>query len=89
MRYIISTTQAHTLIFKFLDNEFSDKNFVKNLNPYVKDGNTYTVEIFNNSKITLGNLNYIKESNEKPFMTCFGIDVYEKNGELISEYENI
>jgi hypothetical protein len=31
----------------------------------------------------------IKESNQKPFMTCFGIDIYEKNGELISEYENI
>jgi hypothetical protein len=29
----------------------------------------------------------IKESNEKPFMTCFGIDIYEKNGELVSEYE--
>lgn len=31
----------------------------------------------------------IKESLEKPFMTCFGIDVYEKNGELVSEYENV
>jgi hypothetical protein len=31
----------------------------------------------------------IKESNEEPFMTCFGIDVYEKDGELISEYEKI
>jgi len=29
----------------------------------------------------------IKESKEKPFMNCFGIDVYEKNGELVSEYE--
>jgi predicted nucleic-acid-binding protein len=31
----------------------------------------------------------IKESIEKPFMTCFGIDIYEKNGELVSEYEII
>jgi hypothetical protein len=31
----------------------------------------------------------IKESTEEPFMTCFGIDVYEKNGELISEYEKV
>jgi len=31
----------------------------------------------------------IKESNEQPYMTCFGIDIYEKNGELISEYENV
>ena len=29
----------------------------------------------------------IKESTEEPFMTCFGIDVYERNGELVSEYE--
>ena len=29
----------------------------------------------------------IKESSEEPFMTCFGIDVYERNGELVSEYE--
>ena len=29
----------------------------------------------------------IKESNEKPYMTCFGIDIYERNGELVSEYE--
>ena len=31
----------------------------------------------------------IKESNKQPYMTCFGIDIYEKNGELISEYENV
>ena len=24
---------------------------------------------------------------DKPFATCFGIDVYEKNGELLSEQE--
>ena len=29
----------------------------------------------------------IKESKEKPYMTCFGIDIYERNGELVSEYE--
>ena len=29
----------------------------------------------------------IKESTEEPFMTCFGIDIYERNGELVSEYE--
>lgn len=31
----------------------------------------------------------IKESNKKPFMNCFGIDVYEINGKMVSEYENI
>lgn len=31
----------------------------------------------------------IKESNREPYATCFGIDVYEINGKLVSEYENI
>jgi hypothetical protein len=31
----------------------------------------------------------IKESKEEPFMNCFGIDIYERNGELVSEYENV
>jgi len=37
----------------------------------------------------LNEVRVIKENKEEPFITCFGIDVYEKNGELISEYENI
>jgi hypothetical protein len=37
----------------------------------------------------LNEVRVIKESNKEPFMTCFGIDVYEKDGELISEYEKI
>lgn len=37
----------------------------------------------------LNEVRVIKESNEEPFMTCFGIDIYERNGELISEYEKI
>jgi len=37
----------------------------------------------------LNEVRVIKESNKKSFMTCFGIDVYEKDGELISEYEKI
>ena len=32
-------------------------------------------------------ISVIKESTEEPFMTCFGIDIYERNGELVSEYE--
>jgi hypothetical protein len=31
----------------------------------------------------------IKESNETPIMTCFGIDIYERKGELVTEYEKI
>jgi len=37
----------------------------------------------------LNEVSVIKESNEEPFMTCFGIDIYEKDEELISEYENV
>jgi len=48
---------------------------------YLKETNQYE-EMFN----TVSN---IKESLEQPYMTCFGIDVYERNGELISEYENV
>ncbi len=29
----------------------------------------------------------IPDITDDPFMTCFGVDVYEKNGELISEFE--
>jgi hypothetical protein len=46
---------------------------------YLKETNQYE-EMFS----TVSN---IKESLEQPYMTCFGIDVYERNGELISEYE--
>ena len=35
----------------------------------------------------LNEVREISEINEEPFMTCFGIDVYEKNGEIISEYD--
>jgi len=37
----------------------------------------------------LNEVRVIKENNKESFMTCFGIDVYEKDGELISEYEKI
>jgi hypothetical protein len=46
---------------------------------YLKETNQY-----NNM---IKEVSVIKESIEKPFMTCFGIDIYEKNGELVSEYE--
>jgi hypothetical protein len=48
---------------------------------YLKETNQYE-EMFSR-------VSNIKESLEQPYMTCFGIDVYEKNGELISEYENV
>jgi len=48
---------------------------------YLKETNQYE-EMFST-------IREIKESDEQPYMTCFGIDVYEKNGKLISEYENV
>jgi hypothetical protein len=49
MRYIISQSQFHTLIYKYLNGIFSNKNFKKEINPYVKDGNTWRVDMFNDS----------------------------------------
>jgi hypothetical protein len=46
---------------------------------YLKETNVYDSMI--------KEVSVIKESKEKPFMTCFGIDVFERNGELVSEYE--
>ena len=48
---------------------------------YLKETNQYE-EMFS----TVSN---IKESLDKPYMTCFGIDVYERNGVLVSEYESV
>jgi two-component SAPR family response regulator len=46
---------------------------------YLKETNQYNDMI--------KEVSVIKESKEKPFMNCFGIDIYERNGELVSEYE--
>lgn len=46
---------------------------------YLKETNQYNDMI--------KEVSIIKESKEKPYMTCFGIDIYERNGELVSEYE--
>jgi len=46
---------------------------------YLKETNQYDNMI--------KDISIIKEHNEKPFMTCLGIDVYERNGKLVSEYE--
>jgi hypothetical protein len=49
MRYIITPSQFHSLIYKYLEDMFSEKNFKKEINPYVKDGNTWRVEMSNDS----------------------------------------
>jgi hypothetical protein len=46
---------------------------------YLKETNVYDSMI--------KEVSVIKESKEKPFMTCFGIDIFERKGELVSEYE--
>lgn len=46
---------------------------------YLKETNQY--------EKLLNNVRVIKESKEEPFMNCFGVDIYERNGELVSEYE--
>ena len=46
---------------------------------YLKETNQYDEMI--------KEISIIKESTERPYMTCFGIDIYERNGELVSEYE--
>jgi len=48
---------------------------------YLKETNQYD-RLLNDVRV-------IKESKEEPFMNCFGIDIYERNGELVSEYENV
>ena len=46
---------------------------------YLKEQNIYD-EILNESRD-------IPEIDEQPYMTCFGVDIYERGEELISEYD--
>ena len=46
---------------------------------YLKEENLYNM--------LLNEVREIPEIPQEPYMTCFGIDVFEKNDELISEYE--
>jgi len=46
---------------------------------YLKEENLYD-EILNESR-------EIPEIDDTPYMTCFGVDIYEKNGQLVSEYD--
>ena len=48
---------------------------------YLKDNNLYN-EILNESREIPE-----FETEDEVFCTCFGVDVYEKDGELVSEYE--
>ena len=44
---------------------------------YLKEENLYNM--------LLNEVREMPEIEEEPYMTCFGMDVYEKNGELVSE----
>ena len=46
---------------------------------YLKDENLF--------EEMLNEVREIPEINEEPYMTCFGISVYEKDNELVSEYD--
>ena len=46
---------------------------------YLKEENLYDM--------LLNEVREIPEINEEPYMTCFGMSVYEKDGELVSEDE--
>lgn len=56
MRYIITQTQLHSLIYRYLDEMFSNKDFRKEINPYVKDENTWRIDMFSDEGKEL--LNY-------------------------------
>jgi hypothetical protein len=46
---------------------------------YLKDQNLY--------EDILNEVREIPDIAEEPYMTCFGVSVYEQNGELVSEYD--
>lgn len=46
MRYIISPSQFHKLVYKYLDDIHSKGIVKKEINPYVKSGGTWRLDIF-------------------------------------------
>jgi hypothetical protein len=46
MRYIISQSQFHKLVYQYLDDLFSKDNFKKEINPFVSDGNTWRIDMY-------------------------------------------
>ncbi len=48
MRYVITQSQFHTLVYRYLDGLFTNEDFRKEVNPYVKDGNTWSIEMYTN-----------------------------------------
>ncbi len=63
-----------------------DKSFLQHKDAIESAVITYLKEenLYNN---LLNEVREIPEISGEPYMTCFGIDVYDRNGELISEDE--
>jgi hypothetical protein len=73
---------ALALILKENEEMIKHKSLIEStIITYLKETNQYD-RLLNDVRV-------IKESKEEPFMNCFGIDIYERNGELVSEYENV
>jgi hypothetical protein len=79
---IASFGVALALLLKENEEMIKHKSLIEStIITYLKETNQYD-RLLNDVRV-------IKESKEEPFMNCFGIDIYERNGELVSEYENI
>ena len=79
---IASFGVALALLLKENEEMIKHKSLIEStIITYLKETNQYD-RLLNDVRV-------IKESKEKPFMNCFGIDIYERNGELASEYENV
>ena len=79
---IASFGVALALLLKENEEMIKHKSLIESsIITYLKETNQYD-KLLNDVRV-------INDSNEEPNMTCFGIDIYEKNGELISEYENV
>lgn len=49
MRYIITQSQFHKLIYSYLDGQFTIGDFRKEINPYDRTGKTYSVKMFDDT----------------------------------------
>ena len=79
---IASFGVALALLLKENEEMLKHKSLIEStIITYLKETNQYD-RLLNDVRV-------IKESKEEPFMNCFGIDIYERNGELVSEYENV
>ena len=45
MRYIITQSQLHTLVYSYLDEMFSNEDFTRETNEYDKSGNTWRIHM--------------------------------------------